>query len=274
MPPAELSSTGMHMNMIERLRPPGGLRVLVTAGASGIGAAIARAFLEANAKVLVCDIDRPALEHFAQEHPAVFSFIADISVEAQVDALIDTLTEKLGGLDVLVNNAGIAGPTGPIDELSVEDIRRTLDVDLMGQFLVLRRAASLLRTSQAGLILNISSVAGRLGYALRTPYSASKWGIVGLTQSLAKEMGPDGIRVNAILPGVVRGPRIEGVIRDRAEVEGISYEAMERQYLSNISLRRMVEPEDIAAMALFLASPGGSNISGQAISVCGNVENI
>ena len=262
------------MNMIERIRPRPGLRVLVTAGASGIGAAIARAFLDAEAKVLICDIDEAALAGIAGENPAVSTLRADVSDEALVDALIDAAAERLGGLDVLVNNAGIAGPTGAIDELSVEDIRRTFDVDLMGQFLVVRRAAALLRKSDAGVILNISSVAGRLGYALRSPYSAAKWGIVGLTQSLAKEMGPDGIRVNAILPGVVRGARIEGVIRARAEASGLSYDAMERQYLANVSLRRMVEPEDVAAMALFLASPGGANISGQAISVCGNVENI
>ncbi|WP_105433078.1 SDR family oxidoreductase [Neorhizobium sp. T6_25] len=262
------------MSMIERMRPRAGLRVLVTAGASGIGAAIAGAFLEAEARVLTCDIDEMALASFAEQHPEVETLLADISNEAQVDALLDAASARLGGLDVLVNNAGIAGPTGAIDELSVEDIRRTVDIDLMGQFLVLRRAAPLLRASDAGLILNISSVAGRLGYALRTPYSAAKWGIVGLTQSLAKEMGPDGVRVNAILPGVVRGARIEGVIRDRAIAAGVSYAEMEAQYLSNISLRRMVEPEDVAATALFLASPGGANISGQAISVCGNVENL
>ncbi len=273
MAPASKLLTGQHMNMIERMRPRSGLRVLVTAGASGIGAAIARAFLEADARVLICDVDTQAMTEFGKAHPQVAVLRADVSNQAEVDALLDATSERLGGLDVLVNNAGIAGPTGAIDELSVEEIRRTLDIDLMGQFLVLRRAAPLLRTS-AGVVLNISSVAGRLGYALRTPYSASKWGIVGLTQSLAKEMGPDGIRVNAILPGVVSGPRIESVIRDRATASGLSYEDMEKQYLANISLRRMVEPEDVAATALFLASPGGANISGQAISVCGNVENI
>lgn len=262
------------MSMIQRLSPRPGLRVLVTAGASGIGAAIARGFLDAEAKVLICDIDDGALQRFARHHPEVAVVNADISDEAQVDALLAATAAKLGGLDVLINNAGIAGPTGAIDELSVEDIRRTLDIDLMGQFLVVRRAAPLLRASEAGSIINVSSVAGRLGYALRTPYSAAKWGIVGLTQSLAKEMGPNGVRVNAILPGVVRGARIESVIRERAAASGVAYEEMEAQYLSNISLRRMVEPEDVAAMALFLASPGGANISGQAISVCGNVENI
>lgn len=262
------------MKMMERLQPTKGLRVLVTAGATGIGAAIARAFVEAEARVLVCDLDADRLAGFAGENPAVSTITADVSDEQQVERLFASLGETLGGLDVLVNNAGIAGPTGPIDELSVEDIRRTLDVDLMSQFLVLRRATPLLRENEQGLVLNISSVAGRLGYALRSPYSAAKWGIVGLTQSLAKELGPEGIRVNAILPGVVRGPRMDAVIRDRAEAEGQTFEEMERQYLANISLRRMVEPEDIAATALFLASPGGANITGQSISVCGNVENI
>lgn len=262
------------MNMIERMCPSAGLRVIVTAGASGIGAAIARAFVEAQAKVLVCDIDERALADFARAHPHVATVCTDVSDEVRVDALFDAVPNLLGGLDVLVNNAGIAGPTGPIDELSVEEISRTLDVDLLSQFLMVRRAAPLLRASHAGAIINVSSVAGRLGYALRTPYSAAKWGIVGLTQSLAKEMGPDGIRVNAILPGIVRGPRMEKVIRDRAEASRVSYTQMEAQYLANISLRRLVDPEDIASTALFLASPGGASISGQAISVCGNVENI
>lgn len=262
------------MSLIERMRPRPGLRVLVTAGAGGIGAAIARGFLEAGAKVLVCDVDQAALEAFAADHPQASTLRADVSNEADVVALLEAAAERLGGLDVLVNNAGIAGPTGAIDEISVEDIRRTLDVDLLGQFLVLRRAAPLLRASPAGAVVNISSVAGRLGYALRTPYAASKWGIVGLTESLAKEMGPDGVRVNAILPGIVRGARIEGVIRDRAEAAGLSYEDMEARYLANTSLRRMVEPEDVAGMALFLCSPAGANVSGEAISVCGNVETI
>ena len=262
------------MNMIERARPRTGLRVLVTAGASGIGASIASAFLEAGAKVLICDVDERALESFATQYPDVLTLVTDVSDEAQVDQLLDAAAVKLGGLDVLVNNAGISGPTGPIDELATDDIRRTLDIDLLGQFLVLRRAVPLLRESASGTIINISSVAGRLGYALRTPYAAAKWGIVGLTESLAKEVGPDGISVNAVLPGIVRGARIENVIRSRAESLGISYAEMETQYLAQVSLRRMVEPEDVAGVALFLSSPAGANISGQAISVCGNVENI
>jgi len=224
--------------------------------------------------VLICDVDAAALASFVKSHPGMSATQTDVSDEAAVERLFVEVKARLGGLDVLVNNAGIAGPTGPIDQLAVDDIRRTLDVDLMGQFLVARLSVPLLRASEEAAIINMSSVAGRLGYGLRTPYAAAKWGIVGFTASLAKELGPDGIRVNAILPGVVRGARIERVIRDRAAAAGISYQEMETQYLKQVSLRRMVEPEDIAAMALFLCSPAGANISGQAISVCGNVETL
>jgi NAD(P)-dependent dehydrogenase (short-subunit alcohol dehydrogenase family) len=262
------------MTLIERMRPRPGLRVLVTAGAAGIGAAIAEGFLEAGAKLLVCDVDAEALAKFGEKHPEAMATLADVADEGAVEQLFADVAARLGGLDVLVNNAGISGPTGPIDALAVGDIRRTLDVDLLSQFLVARLGVPMLRASAEGAIINISSVAGRLGYGLRTPYAAAKWGIVGFTASLAKELGPEGIRVNAILPGVVRGARIERVIRDRASAAATSYEAMETQYLQQVSLRRMVEPEDIAAMALFLCSPAGANVSGQAISVCGNVETL
>ena len=235
---------------------------------------IAEGFLQAGAQVLICDIDAAALAGFAAAHPEVLTSETDVSDAAAVEHLFEEVTARLGGLDVLVNNAGVAGPTGPVDQLAIDEIRRTFDVDLMGQFQVVRLAVPMLRASGDGAIINMSSVAGRLGYPLRTPYAAAKWGVVGFTASLAKELGPDGIRVNAILPGVVRGPRIERVIRDRAVAAGVSYEDMEAQYLKLSSLRRMVEPEDIATMALFLCSPAGANISGQAISVCANVETL
>ena len=175
--------------------------------------------------------------------------------------------------DLLVNNAGIAGPTGPIDTLDAASWQRTIDVNLNGQYLFARRAVPLLRQSAAGpVLLCMGSVAGRLGYALRTPYAASKWAIVGLVKSLAIELGPQGIRVNAILPGVVEGERMNGVIAARAAAAGIRFEAMREQYLSKISLRRMVAADDVAALALFLCSPGARNLSGQAISVDGHVE--
>jgi NAD(P)-dependent dehydrogenase (short-subunit alcohol dehydrogenase family) len=180
----------------------------------------------------------------------------------------------MGGLDVLVNNAGIAGPTAGVEDIDPSEWDRTVAVNLNGQFYSARKAVPALRKTQDGAIINMSSVAGRLGYAYRTPYAATKWAIVGFTQSLAKELGPAGIRVNAILPGVVEGPRIERVISARAQATGIAYEAMEQEYKNKASLRRMVSAQDVANMALFLCSPAGRNISGQALSVCGNVETL
>ncbi len=262
------------MSLIDRMRPRQGLKVLVTAGASGIGAAITEGFLDAGARVHICDVDEDALTGFCDEHRDVSGSLADVSSEADVEKLFSEVKAKLGGLDVLVNNAGISGPTAPVEEMNPQDWQRTIDVDLVGQFLTTRLAVPMLRESNHAGIINLSSVAGRLGYALRTPYAAAKWGVVGYTASLAKELGPDGIQVNAILPGVVRGKRIEAVIQGRADAMGLSYEETEKRYLQMVSLRRMVEPEDIAAMALFLSSPAGANISGQALSVCGNVENL
>jgi NAD(P)-dependent dehydrogenase (short-subunit alcohol dehydrogenase family) len=187
--------------------------------------------------------------------------------------MFDLVDAELGGLDVLVNNAGIAGPTGPVEAIDPDDWRRTIDVNLTGAFLCARRAVPHLIESR-GLMINLSSVAGRLGFANRSPYAASKWAIVGFTHSLAKELGPKGVRVNAIQPGVVAGPRIERVIQARADLEGHTYAEQERRRLEQVSLRRMVTAEDIAAMALFLAGPGGRNITGQALSVCAGVETI
>jgi NAD(P)-dependent dehydrogenase (short-subunit alcohol dehydrogenase family) len=261
------------MGILARLRPVSGLRAVVTAGAGGIGRAIAEALVEAGATVHVGDVDVASVDAFAAAGPGRSGAVCDVSDPAAVDALMEGALHRMGGLDVLVNNAGIAGPTGRIDEIEPDDWKRTVDVNLDGQFLVARRAVPALRESR-GTMINISSVAGRLGYAYRTPYAASKWGVVGLTKSLAIELGPDGVRVNAILPGIVEGPRIDRVIAARAEALGISFEEMRERYLDKVSLRRMVTPEDVAATCLFLCSPAGATISGQAISVCGNVETL
>ena len=173
-----------------------------------------------------------------------------------------------------MNNAGIAGPTAAVEDVHPDDWRRCIDVSLTGQFLCARLAVPMLKAAGGGAIVNLSSVAGRLGYAYRCPYSAAKWGVIGLTQSLAKELGPANITVNAILPGLVEGSRMEGVIRSRADQTGVSYEEMESEYLDRVSLRRMVSQEDVAAMALFLLSDLGRNVSGQSIGVCGNIETI
>lgn len=251
-----------------------GLRVVVTAGASGIGLAITELLQARGARVHICDVAEEAIARFVSSHAGVTVTQADVAEEADVDRLFADVTRELGGLDVLINNAGIAGPTGAIETISPADWRRTLDINLTGQFLCARRAVPLLKAAGGGAIVNISSVAGRLGYAFRTPYAATKWAIIGLTQSLAKELGPANIRVNAVLPGIVEGPRMAGVIEARAQQLGVSYAAMERTYLERISLRRMVTPEDVAATIAYLLSPAGRNISGQSISVDGNVEQI
>lgn len=250
-----------------------GLRVLVTAGAAGIGREIVRALVEDGAHVHICDIDAAALED-ARRQEGVTTSLTDVAEVEQVERLFVDVRKHLGGLDVLVNNAGIAGPTAPVDAVAPTDWRRTIAVNLDGQFYCTHFAVPLLRESQRGTIVNMSSVAGRLGYAFRTPYAASKWAIVGFTQSVARELGPDGITVNAILPGPVEGPRIERVIRARAEQFSVSYEEMERRYRERISLRRLVSPKDIAAMVIFLCSEAGRNISGQALSVCAGVETL
>ncbi|CAM3715258.1 MULTISPECIES: SDR family oxidoreductase [Halomonas] len=257
------------MSVIESLIPRQGLKVLVTAGANGIGLAIAQAFKEAGALVHVCDVDEAALMSLPK---GITYTLGDVSNAKDIDRLFEDV-KQLGGLDVVVNNAGIAGPTASVEEISEEEWTHTIDINLNGQYRIAHHSAVLLRESQ-GLMINLASVAGRLGFAYRTPYAASKWAVVGLTKSLACELGPDGVRVNAILPGIVRGPRIEKVIEDRAAKRGITYEAMEQENLAKISMRKMVEPTDIAAMALFLSAPGGSNISGQALSVCANVETL
>jgi NAD(P)-dependent dehydrogenase (short-subunit alcohol dehydrogenase family) len=251
-----------------------GQRVLVTAGAAGIGLAIAATLSGLGARVFVCDVSSAALEAFAASQPDCGQVMADVSNEADVDRMFGAVREQLGGLEALINNAGIAGPTGGVEDISPEDWRRCIDICLTGQFLCARRAVPMLRNAGGGSIVNMSSAAGRHGYAFRTPYSAAKFGVIGLTQSLAKELGPDNIRVNAVLPGIVEGPRMEGVIRARAEQLGVSYEEMEARYLERVSLRRMVSPDDVAATVAFLLSKAGRNISGQSIGVDGNVESL
>jgi NAD(P)-dependent dehydrogenase (short-subunit alcohol dehydrogenase family) len=247
--------------------------VLVTAGAAGIGAAVARAFHDAGARVHVCDIDRSALDRLTREVPGITGSMADASVPGDVDLVFDDVQGSLGGLDVLVNNAGIAGPTGAVEDIDAADWTRTVEVNLNSQYYFARRAVPMLKRSQSNpVLIAMGSVAGRLGYPLRTPYAATKWAIVGLAKSLAIELGPHGVRANAILPGTVEGERMQSVISARAASLGSSVEAVREEYLKKISLRRMVTADDVAAMALFLCSPAARNVTGQAISVDGNLE--
>jgi NAD(P)-dependent dehydrogenase (short-subunit alcohol dehydrogenase family) len=249
-----------------------GLRVLITAGASGIGRAIADLLIARGARVQICDVSDDLLAEFRAAHPNAGALKADVASEDDVARLFAATKSSLGGLDALINNAGIAGPTGGVDEIAPADWRRTLDVCLTGQFLCCHYGVPMLKAAGGGAIVNLSSAAGRFGYAFRTPYSAAKWGVIGFSQSLAKELGPANIRVNAILPGIVEGPRMSGVIAARAKQTGVSYANMEKTYLDRISLRRMVTAADVAATVAYLLSPAGRNISGQSLGVDGNVE--
>ena len=251
-----------------------GLRVLVTGGGSGIGRTMAVRLTQQGARVHVCDVSANALQELSTACTSVTATRADVGSEAEVDRLFADVTGQLGGLDVLVNNAGIAGPTAAVDETSLSDWQRTLDVNLTGPFLCARRAVPLLRQAGGGSIINIASVAGRLGFPNRSPYSASKWGLIGLTKTWAMELGPVGIRVNAILPGIVAGERQDRVLQARAQVEGITFEEAQRQRLQSVSLRSMVSADDIAELVLYLCSSAGRMISGQSLSVCGNLETL
>ncbi len=249
-----------------------GQRVVITAAAGGIGRATLETFVAAGARVHVCDVDAPGLEQLRALLPEVGTVVADVSDPVAVDLLFETAIDRLGGLDILINNAGIAGPTAPIEQIEPEDWARTLEVNLTGQYLCARRAVPYLRAAGGGSIVNLSSVAGRFGFALRTPYAASKWAVVGLTKSLAIELGADQIRVNAICPGAVEGDRIERVIAAKAEALGITFETMHAQVVEKASMKRMVSPEDVANMILYLCSHAGRLVSGQVIGVDGNVE--
>lgn len=248
-----------------------GKRVVVTAGAAGIGRAMARTFAAEGARVWICDIDEAALEQFRAENPGMGAVEADVSDEAGMSAFFDAALADLGGVDALVNNAGIAGPTCRVEDMDFADWRRTMSVNLDSVFLATRLAVPHLKKN-GGAIVNLSSVAGRLGVPLRLPYVTSKFGIVGLTETLAMELGPYGISVNALLPGAVEGARLDRVIDARAKAFGVGFEAERKKFLSRISMRTTVTPQEIADMALYLACGPGKHISGQSISICGNVE--
>ncbi len=249
-------------------------RVLITAGGAGIGRAIAGAFHGAGARVHICDLDEDALAEARAALPGIGTSRTDVSDAAQVDRLFDQALAGLGGLDVLVNNAGIAGPTAALEDCDPADWRRTLAINLDGQFYCLRRAIPALKRAGGGAIVNLSSTAGLFGYPLRGPYVASKWAVIGLTKTLAMELGPFGIRVNAVCPGAVEGPRMDRVIAAEAAAGGVSEQEIRASYTRGSSLRCFIKPEEIADMVLFLCGPGGAKVSGQALAVDGHTETL
>ncbi len=244
-----------------------GLRVAISAGAGGIGRVMADSFAARGARVFVSDIDAEALA--ACPHPKMR---ADMGETAEAEGFVDAAIAHLGGLDVLVNNAGIAGPTARVEDVAPDALERTLRIDLAAMFHCARRAVPALREAGGGSIVNLSSAAGKFGFPLRSPYAAAKWGVVGFTKSLAVELGPEGIRVNAILPGLVAGERIRRVIEAKSQAQGVPFRDKEAQLLSAVSLRSYVTQQDIANMALYLCSPFGATISGQALSVDGGIQ--
>jgi NAD(P)-dependent dehydrogenase (short-subunit alcohol dehydrogenase family) len=242
-------------------------RVLVTAGASGIGREIARAFAAAGALVFVVDIDEDGLAALAGEIPGLRTAVCDMSSRADIERMVPAAVEALGGLDVLVNNAGISGPTSPVEEFDPDAWDKVVQINLNGTFNATRLAIPHLKKSPAGVIIVMSSVAGRFGYPDRSAYCTTKWGLIGFTKTLSRELGQFGIRANAILPGAVEGPRIQRVLEGRAKLSGRSIEEEKKAALSIQSLQRFVDPRDIAALAVFLASDAGKSISGQMLPI-------
>ena len=245
-------------------------RVLITAGASGIGREIAHAFAAASATVFVCDIDADALAAFAKELPGALTRRCDVANRRDVEAMVEAGAAALGGLDVLVNNAGIAGPTAPTEAMDPDEWEKVVAVNLNGTFNVTRCAIPHLKRARGGAIINMASVAGRLGYPNRSPYATTKWGLIGFTKTLSMELGEFGIRVNAILPGAVAGPRLDRVYEARAKVGSQSVEEIRTRALANQSLKAFVDPRDVAALAVFLASDAAKSISGQALPIDGD----
>ena len=234
-------------------------RVLVTAGGSGIGLVIAQAFAAAGERVHVCDIDRSRLEAVSASSE-IGTTAADVSDPDQVAALFDEVQSELGGLDVLVNNAGTAGPTGPFESLSFDDWHSTLAVNLDSQFLCTRLAVLMLKTACGGSIVNISSTAGLHGYPLRAPYAVAKWGVIGLTKTLAMELGPYGIRVNAICPGPFLTPM---------NVPIAESEEAKKFIVGAVALDRWGRLEEIQGAAIFLGSDASSYMTGSMLTVDG-----
>ena len=242
-------------------------RVLITAGAAGIGREFARAFAANGAKVFVCDINDKALADIRKEISSVIARHCDMCLRAEIERMVPEAVAALGGLDVLINNAGIAGLTLSIEDYPPDNWDKVVAVNLTAMFDVSRLAIPHLKKSKAGCIINMSSIAGRGGFENRSPYAATKWGVIGLTKTLALELGAWGIRANAIAPGAVEGERIMRVFQGRAQISGKSMAEVKAEALAGQSIKAMVDPKDVAALAVFLASDAAKSISGQVIPI-------
>jgi len=251
-----------------------GKRVLITAAGSGIGRAMAATFAAEGAQVHISDIDDKLLNKVSAEDANIGVTLADAADRHAADQLVAAAVDRMGGLDCLINNVGTKGPTGSVDEIDPDEWSTSIDINLKGHFFVAHAAVPHIKAAGGGAIITMSSVAGRLGFPNRTPYAAAKWGLVGFTQSMAMELGVHNIRANAIMPGNVVGERMERVLAAEAEAEGISIDEARRRAVDTVSMRTWIEPEEIAGLAVFLASDAGRHISGQSISICGNLETL
>ncbi|CAI3118668.1 Sulfoquinovose 1-dehydrogenase [Acinetobacter calcoaceticus] len=245
-------------------------KVFISAGGSGIGRCIAEAFLNNDDEVFICDINAQSLEQCQKDYPKLHIYACDLAEPEQIKLMFAEAIKKLGHIDVLVNNTGISGPTIAADELSFDDWNTVINLNLNSTFLITQLAIPLLKQSGAGVIINMSSIAGRLGYPYRLAYSTSKWGLIGFTKTLSMELGADNIRVNAILPGAVDGDRVQRVLQARADVAQSSLEKVTQNALKNQSLKYFVNPKHIADLCLFLASDSGRSISGQILPIDGD----
>ena len=253
-------------------RLPQPQRVLITAAASGIGRSIAEAFVRNGAEVQLCDVDAAALDECRSNLPQARSSHVDLTDSVALNEWLAVAAAELGGVDVLVNNAGVKGPTAFVEDISIEEWRSCLSIGLDAQFICCRQVVPVMKRQRSGRIINISSTAGLFGVGLRTPYAATKWAVIGLTKSLAVELGPYGVTCNCICPGSVRGTRIDHVIGADAALRDVDVETVRTEYLQGQSIHRFVEPSEVAALCIFLASPAAAMISGQALAIDGNSE--
>ncbi len=245
---------------------------LITAGASGIGAAIAESFIQSGHNVHVADVDSKMLDAFTKKFPQTSSSVCDVAVETQVKDVVESHIKQFVSIDVLVNCTGIAGPTASIEDIDTEDWKRCLDVNLNAMFYFCKAVLPSMKLQKSGSIVNISSTAGWHGYPYRSPYCTSKWGVIGLTKSVAMEVGQYNIRSNCICPGSIEGERMDRVIRAEAIQKNISEEAIRARYTNSNSMRTFINASDIADMAVFLSSPQASKVTGQIMNVDGHLE--
>lgn len=249
-------------------------RVLITAGAAGLGRAMAEGCLDRGDRVAVCDVDAQAVAEFAKANPDAIAQVVDVTDETGMARFLDHVEQVFGGIDVVCANAGTGGPAGRIETLDLDAWRACIDVNLTGAFLTCRWAARLMRAQNSGVIVLTSSTAGLFGYPLRAPYAAAKWAIVGLTKTLAMELGPAGVRVNAICPGAVEGDRMDRVVAMESAASGLTVDAVRAQYVKGVSLRSWVTAEEVTETMLWLTSPAARKISGQIIAIDGHTETL